>query len=206
MIKAVFFDFDGVLTREASGTASIVKYISRKTGIDEVQFNNEYRKFKPDLLLGKVTHEQIWDNLCDALNQKIPFQVLVDSFLNTELDHQIISLVRKIKAMGYKVGVITDNKIDRIKVISDLYKLDELFDMICVSAYQGLLKLGKEIFSEAAKNTGVYPSEAVFIDNNPENLIAPKELGMYVIHFDHDEREYAKLITQLDGVGVIIKG
>ena len=206
MIKAIFFDFDGVLTIEATGTTSIVNYVSTKTGIDKELFNKEYRKFNQDLLLGKVIHEQIWDDLCEALNQQIPFQVLVDSFLNTELDNRVISLVRRIKSMGYKVGMITDNKTDRIKAISDLHKLDELFDVICISASLGLSKSGKQIFLEATRKAGVSPLEAVFIDNSPENLIIPRDLGLSIIHFDHNERDYDKLIAQLEGVGVKIKG
>ena len=205
MIKVVFFDFDGVLTMEATGTTSIVNYVSVKTGVDEGLFEREYRKFNPDLLSGKVAHDQIWGDLCEALDRHIPFQVLVDSFLNTVLDTRIVSLAERIKSMGYKVGVITDNKSDRMEAISDLHRFEELFDVICVSATLGLTKSGKEIFLEAAREAGVSPEEAVFIDNSPKNLTAPRELGMSVIHFDHEKRDHDELIAQLEGVGIEIR-
>lgn len=202
MIKAVFFDFDGVITIEATGTSSIVNVISSKTGIDKDLFNKEYRKYNPDLLSGKVTHKEIWNTLCESLNRKIPYKILTDSFLNTALDSNIISLARRMKFIGYKVGMITDNKTDRIKVISELHKFDELFDVICVSASLGMSKTSKGIFLKACRDAEVSPEEAVFIDNNPKNLTAPKEIGIHVIHFDHDERDYDNLIKQLESIGI----
>ncbi|MBN2335421.1 HAD-IA family hydrolase [Candidatus Bathyarchaeota archaeon] len=205
MIKAVFFDFDGVLTVEATGATSIVNYVSKETGIEKELFENEYRRFNPGLLLGKTTHAQIWGDLCAALDHQIPYQVLVDSFLDTELDTRVISLAETMKSTRYKIGIITDNKADRMKAISDLHRLDELFDVICVSAALGHTKSGKEIFLEAAGKAGVSPEEAVFIDNSPENLTAPRALGMKVIHFDHDERDHGKLVAQLARLGIKIQ-
>ncbi|NOW05387.1 hypothetical protein [Clostridium beijerinckii] len=34
MIKAILFDFDGVLTADATGSLSICKYICKKTGLN----------------------------------------------------------------------------------------------------------------------------------------------------------------------------
>lgn len=203
MIKAVFFDFDGVLTLDATGTTSIVKYISARTGIDKELFNTEYRRFNKDLLLGVTTHDKIWGKLCYALNQEIPEQVLIDSFLNTPLDHKMFTLARELKSLGYKVGMITDNKADRIKAISDANSFDELFDVVSVSASVGLSKSGKEIFWDAIRKIGVDAEESLFIDNNPKNLVVPVELGMSIIQFDHDERDYDRLFDQLRREGVL---
>lgn len=202
MIRAVFFDFDGVLTLDATGTASIVNYITSKMDIDKEHFNKEYRKFNKDLLLGITTHDLIWEDLCQALNQEIPKKVLTDSFIHTSLDNQMIALAKGIKSQGYKVGMITDNKADRIKAISDQYNFDKLFDVISVSASVGLSKSGREIFWDAMGKVGVIAEECLFIDNNPQNLVIPKELGMSVIYFDHDKRDYSGLINQLHKEGV----
>ncbi len=204
MIKAVFFDFDGVLTIDATGTTSIVNYISEKTDIDKALFNTEYRKFNADLLMGYVTHEQIWGDLCNALNHEIPIQVLEDSFLDTELDLNMIELAKRIKSQGYKVGMITDNKTDRIKAISDKHVFDTIFDTVCVSASLGCSKSGKDIFKEALRKTDSVAGESVFIDNSPKNLEVPNKMGMKVIHFDHDKRDHEKLATQLKKLGIDI--
>lgn len=204
MIKAVFFDFDGVLTLDATGTTSIVNYISAKMDIDKESFNKEYRKFNKDLLLGITTHDLIWEDLCQALNREIPKIVLLDSFIHTHLDNQMIALAKGIKSQGYKLGMITDNKADRIKAISDQCNFDKLFDVISVSASVGSSKSGKEIFWDTMGKVGAKAEECIFIDNNPKNLLIPEELGMSVIHFDHDKRDYDRLVIQLHDEGVKI--
>ena len=44
MIKAVLFDFDGVLTTDATGSESICKYISIEAGIEYTLLLNTYRQ------------------------------------------------------------------------------------------------------------------------------------------------------------------
>ena len=202
MIKAVFFDFDGVLTLDATGTTSIVNYVTAKTGIDKESFNREYRKFNRDLLSGRTTHDLIWGDLCRAVNREISIKVLMDSYIHTPLDFQMIALARGIKSQGYRLGIITDNKADRIETISAKHRLDKLFDVISVSASVGSTKSGKEIFRDAMGKAGARAEECIFIDNNPRNLLIPEELGMSVIYFDHDKRDYDGLINQLHDGGV----
>ena len=42
MIKSILFDFDGVLTTDATGSLSICNYICNKTGLDIEIFEKEY--------------------------------------------------------------------------------------------------------------------------------------------------------------------
>ena len=76
MIKAVLFDYDGVLTTDKTGSYSICKYISSTANIDYELFSNEYRKYNEDLLIGKVKHEDIWKDLCKALGKEINIRYL----------------------------------------------------------------------------------------------------------------------------------
>ncbi len=54
MISTVFFDFDGVLTLDATGSKTTIDYICKKTGIEPTIFAWEYRKYGRDLLIGKI--------------------------------------------------------------------------------------------------------------------------------------------------------
>lgn len=46
--------------------------------------------------------------------------------------------------------------------------------------------------------------ECVFIDNQEKNLIIPKSIGMNTIYFNHDERNYKKLIKELKELSINI--
>jgi putative hydrolase of the HAD superfamily len=203
-MRAILFDFDGVLTTDATGSTSICNYISKKTGIDLDVFKKEYYKYNDDLLYGKTTHDNIWANLCRNLNTDINISVLYDSFIDTPIDGQMVAIAELLKEQNYKIGMITDNKKDRIKSIVKHYGWEKLFDVITVSAEVGSGKDNEEIFIQTIKALKLTADECVFIDNQEKNLLVPKKMGMSVIYFDHVKRDFSKLNQALIEIGVEI--
>ena len=196
MIKAILFDFDGVLTVDKTGSQSILNYISKATDIPFDALKTEYYKYNKQLLNGELTHREIWGDFCKNIGHDIEYSVLINSFRNTPLDCEMLGLVKALKA-DYKIGMITDNKCDRINEILSHYKLSDLFDTVSVSAEY---KSGKEstyIFSKTAEKLLVAPNECIFIDNTAKNLIAAKQIGMKTILFDDENRDIAHLKKQL---------
>jgi putative hydrolase of the HAD superfamily len=202
MIKAILFDFDGVLTTDSTGSQSICKYICKETGLDTEVFKKEYYKYNDDLLYGKINHGDIWEALCKELNTKINISILYKSFINTPIDSQMIALVYKLKKQSYKIGMVTDNKKDRIDDIVKYYDWNKTFDAITISADVGSGKDCNEIFEKIMKCFNVTPDECVFIDNQEKNLIIPKNMGMNVIYFDHEKRNYERLIQELKNLSI----
>ena len=204
MIKAILFDFDGVLTTDATGSQSICNYICKKAGINAEIFKKEYYKYNNDLLYGKINHENIWETLCTRLNRKIDINILYESFVNTPIDSQMMTLVDELKKQNYKIGMVTDNKKDRIDNIVKHYDWNKKFDAITISAEVGSGKDYDEIFVKTIEYLNVNADECVFIDNQEKNLISPKSMGMNVIHFDHIKRNYEKLIQELKNLSIIL--
>ncbi|CDM69358.1 HAD-superfamily hydrolase, subfamily IA,variant 3 [Clostridium bornimense] len=204
MVKAVLFDFDGVLTIDATGSYSICNYISKNTNIDKDLFQKEYYKYNEKLLYGKINHKDIWSRLCENLGQDIPFEILEDSFINTPIDTNMMKVVYRLKEEGYKIAMVTDNKKDRIDSVVNYYKLNEVFDTIIVSAEIGSGKKERDIFIQTIKKLQVEANECVFIDNNDKNLIAPKKMGMKVIYFDDYTRNMDDFLDELFKFGVKI--
>ncbi len=97
MIRAVLFDFDGVLTTDATGSLSICRYISEQSGLDPEQFQQEYYKYNADLLSGRTTHDRIWDRLCSGLHTHIGISLLYESFLHTPIDGKMLTLAEQLK-------------------------------------------------------------------------------------------------------------
>lgn len=204
MIKAVLFDFDGVLTTDATGSQSICNYISKKTGIDIELFKKEYYKYNDDLLYGNIQHKDIWDELCKGLNSQIDINILFDSFINTPIDNKMMELVEQLKEKNYKVGMVTDNKKDRINCIAQHYGWDKVFDTITISAEVGSGKDYTTIFEKTIECLKVNTDECVFIDNQEKNLIVPNSMGMKVIYFDHNERNHKELIQKFKELSINI--
>lgn len=193
MIKGLFFDFDGVLTLEKHGTPTMVSYIAEQTKMPPSIIEAAYRKYNRDLLLGNLTHRDMWQPFCAEIGRDVPYEVLERSFLNMTLDPRMLRYIRE-KKSSCLIGMITDNKADRIQAILTQYGLKELFDVVVISANVHSRKAEKRIFEEALRQSGLQAAECVFIDNTPANLIAPAEMGFTTIYFDDEKREYEKLI------------
>ncbi|MGI5959989.1 MAG: HAD family hydrolase [Massiliimalia sp.] len=203
MIKAVLFDFDGVLTTDATGSLSICKYITQVTGVGFSLFSDKYRGYNRDLLYGKKIHNEIWEELCQRVGMQIPYQILIDSFENTPIDEKMLELVHALKDCGYQVGMITDNKKDRIDCIVKHCGWEQLFDVIVVSADVGSGKEEDTIFRAALEKLNLPASQCVFIDNQQKNLTVPENMGMKTIYYDHETRNFQKLLKQLQEIGVL---
>lgn len=202
MVNTILFDFDGVLTLDATGSQSICNYICKETGVDKDLFKKEYKKYNNDLLYGKTKHEDIWEKICIGINKEISIEILYDSFINTPIDNEMYDLIKNIKNRNYKTGLITDNKKDRIDKITKYYSFYNIFDVITVSAEIGSGKDDEKIFRKAIQRLNVKSEGCIFIDNQEKNLIVPKEMGMETIYYNHEERNIVRLLKELGDLGI----
>lgn len=196
MIKAIFFDYDGVLTTDKTGSLTTNRYLSTVTGVEYETVRKAFATYNPDLLVGKVTHTDIWDAVCEAMHCKVDYSVLEDAFQSTPANDAMFALARRLKP-AYSLGIITDNKRDRIDSLKKSQGLDVLFNPIIVSAEFGSGKDSSAVFEYALRCVGIRPEESVFIDNNRENLVAPRALGMGTVFHDDKKNDVEKLITTL---------
>lgn len=201
MIKAILFDYDGVLTLDKTGALTTNRYLSKATGLQFDAVEKAFGVYNADLNLGRITYHDIWKAVCEDLQFDINISLLEQAFLSTPLNDELIALARKLKA-DYAVGIITDNKRDRIDCLRKAQGLDSLFDPIIVSAEQGESKQNAAIFQHALRYLGVEPAEVVFLDNTPSNLVAPRVLGMHTVFHDDVLNDVQGTIAKLGDLGV----
>ena len=196
MISAIFFDYDGVLTTDKTGSLTTNRYLSRMINVDYETVREVFSEYNHDLIVGKITHREIWGAVCKAMHRDIDFSLLELAFLSTPTNDPMFELVRKLKSK-YVLGIITDNKKDRIECLRKAQGLDALFNPIIVSSELGSGKDSAAVFEYALRCVDMKPDECVFIDNNPNNLIAPKALGIKVIFHDDETNDVGKLASSL---------
>jgi putative hydrolase of the HAD superfamily len=178
------------------------RYLSRRTGIELSKLQAAFRRFNDDLTLGRTTHAAVWADICADLGQTVGLDLLEDAFESTPLSEQMLAVARELRAR-YSVGIITDNKKDRIDALKRLHDLPRLFNPIVVSAEVGLGKHDARMFLGALQLLRVDPEECIFIDNSKDNLIAPNLIGMKTIYFDDEKRDFEALLTELRAHGAI---
>lgn len=199
MIKAILFDFDGVLTLDKTGSASIVNYISTKCNLPLDIVKTSYYKHNKALLNGTIVHKDMWSTFCNDIGQSIPYNILTESFKTTKIDEQMISFVKELKEK-YLVAMITDNKCDRMNTIVKMNKLSTYFDFIAVSASLHMNKGSQDIFDYTIKQLNVSANECAFINNTEKNLFVPTEMGMKTILFDDENRNFKGFKNKLDNL------
>jgi len=196
VIKAIFFDYDGVLTTDKTGSLTTNRYLSEASGLEFELVREAFASFNADLLIGKTTHTAIWDAVCDSIGRKLDISLLEQAFLSTPANDAMFALARKLRKR-YVVGIITDNKKDRLDCLRKSQQLDELFSPIIVSAEHKIGKQGPALFELALCELRIKPEEAIFVDNTPANLVAAKGLGLHT--YLHDDE-----VNDVEGLAAIL--
>lgn len=198
MTKYIFFDMDGVLTTDTTGSYTTAKFFADKFEIDFDELFQYTKPFDSDIDAGKLTVNEVWAKVAEKYNKEFKDEYIREAFLSTPIDAKMLEIVDKLKE-NYKVGIITDNSIERANAIFDKNGFREIFDTIIISGEVKSTKKSVEIFNIAAEKAGVECSECVFIDNNPNNAKVADEAGFKGIWFDDQARDYDKLWNEIVG-------
>lgn len=198
MLKAVFFDFDGVLTTDKYGSVSISKSLAKRTGLPADLIRKAYQKHNGGLLRGEIEHGQMWDAFCAGLGVDMPIEWLTEASRETPLDAGMLALVRELRGKGMVTGMITDNPASRVDEILELHGLRGLFDVVSVSGAIGSRKDQPEIFRRTLEAVNLPPEVCLFIDNTAANLTVPASMGMKTFFFDDEVRNMDALRETLE--------
>jgi putative hydrolase of the HAD superfamily len=201
MIQAVFFDFDGVLSPDATGTLTTCRYLAQATGIAFDDVRAAFEPYRADLARGKITRDATWPGVCAALGRDIPRELLTRAFESTPLDRAMFAFANSL-ARHRRIGIITDNPKDRMDVVRKTLWLDRVFAPIVVSAEEGCAKEDPAIFERALATARATAEQAVFIDNTAANLDVARALGMHGVFFDDEKRDLAALAREILALGV----
>jgi len=204
MIRFVFFDYDGVLTTDRTGSLTTCRYISAATGVPVEQVRRAFAVHQADLTLGRTTHERVWPDICARVGVPMPLGLLQEAFDSTPANVRMFDLARRVRS-SCGAGIITDNKSDRMQRLRKMQGLDDLFDPIVVSADVGASKESEAIFRHALTLAGVDAAESVFIDNDEANTARARMAGMHAIDFDdrvNDVDALAAVLQREFGVAV----
>lgn len=200
-IKAVFFDYDGVLTTDKTGSLTTNLHLSRTSGVEFPRIAAALGRHNEALTLGKTTYAQVWPDVCRDLGQELSIGLLYAAFDSTPLNASMFSLVRALKR-GHSLGIITDNKKERIDYLKPRQDLEALFCPIVVSSEVGASKKDRAIFDHALGCLSLRPAECVFIDNSRDNLVVPSALGFKTVFHDDGKNDVGALADALRAFGV----
>ncbi|AXE32133.1 haloacid dehalogenase [Chromobacterium phragmitis] len=196
-MEAVFFDFDGVLTTDKHGSDTTNRYLGEATGLGFAHVDQALERHNDALLLGRLTHADVWPEVCRELGQDIDYGLLDAAFRSTPMNKGVLALARRLR-VRVRLGIITDNKADRMDCLRRMHGLDAWFDPIVVSAEAGVSKAGAAIFEHACRLAGLRPAQCLLIDNSRRNLDTAAAAGLATLCHDDARNDMAALRGALE--------
>lgn len=187
-IKAIISDVGGVLVR--SGDTVLRRAWEERFGLGRGELAKLVYKIEPaDLAtIGMVKSESIWQDI------GVKFSLTSDEIENLNkdfyagyfLNQEFYVYMKKIRKK-YKTALLSNAWDNAREIYTDKYHLDDLFDLMIISAEVGMKKPNKNIFTYTFDLLGVRGDETIFIDDTFQNCRIAGKLGIHVITFTDTE-------------------
>jgi epoxide hydrolase-like predicted phosphatase len=197
-IKAFIFDFGGVLYRNPE-----LHWMRRWTSLlglnDDPVVNAllaepEESPYVMDLMLGKISEDDIWQiaadryHVSEAVARRIRRGVLSKKRKNLPMADFLAGLRPQ-----YKTAILSNASTNARQMFAEVMNIDQLVDIIIISAEEGLIKPDERIYNLALDRLGVSPDEVVFLDDRRVNVEAARRLGINAIQFHNTAQALADL-------------
>jgi putative hydrolase of the HAD superfamily len=200
MIRALITDFGGVLVR--TRTDAPRRALEAQLGLPPHTL--EERVFNGDLSQraqrGAISADAFWNQI--GLNLKLDGRLrpaeFRDRFFSADfLDDDLIALIRGVRP-AIKTGLISNAWGDARRGFVHTYSLADIFDVIVISAEEGVMKPDPRIYRAAIQRLGVQAAESIFVDDVLANVRGAQAVGMHGVHFQSTEQAQQE-IRQLLG-------
>lgn len=200
MIKAVIFDFGGVLMRTEDRNPRVqlaARLGMTYDGLNDLVFDSPsaIRAMKGEITAGEHWREvQKKLGMTDAEIE----QLQVEFWAGDVLDQGLVNLLRELRPI-YETMLLSNAWDDLRKMIEDVWQIDDAFDRMIISAEIGLAKPDLAIFQWVISQLGIEPSQAVFVDDFTHNVAGARAAGWQAIHFQSADQVLDELRTMLGG-------
>lgn len=189
-IQAVLFDYGMVL----SGPPDPAAWERMKAALDvaEKPFHETYWKYRHAYDLGDLNAPTYWSAVANTLDRQLTVDLLrklveADVDLWTQPNHDMIAWAAKLKAAGYKTGILSNLGDAMESGILDRFDWLGEFDHHTFSHRLGIAKPNVRVYGYAAEGLGVAPQHILFVDDREENVKAAREAGMTAVEYKgHD--------------------
>ena len=188
MIKAILFDWGGVLAKSDSTVAS--KKLAKKYNLDPLEIQKVMREKQDKFCLGHNSEQ--FAKVISKIFQ-IPDQEIIQALCEVK-SNEIFLFAKELKDKRYRLYLLSDQKEFKGEYLKNNYDLT-FFDGIYFSYELGVKKPSKEFFEIFIEKSKEIPKECVFIDDNTTNIETAKRLGINVILFKNLEQLKKELKT-----------
>lgn len=209
-IKAVISDFGGVLTtplvdsfaafQDESGVhpAALGRAMQRAADRD-----GAHPLF--ELECGRITESAFMAQLSEDLEYELGHQPELHRFREIyfralEPNPPMIDLMRELRESGYRMALLTNNVREWEPYWRSMLPVDEIFELVVDSGFEGVRKPDREIYERTVERLGdgITADACLFVDDVEVNVDAARALGMSAVHFRDSDQAIAEIHAELD--------
>jgi putative hydrolase of the HAD superfamily len=200
-VRAVFFDFGGVVARL---DRELLAAFERRHGLEQGSFLRALYTI-PEWKAVEVGEgsEDAWMEAAKRKLDEFAGRVLPEigeerTTMWRTLDEDVVELIRRLRPR-YGVGLLSNATYRLERELHDYHGIGDLFKVIVNSSRVGIAKPDARIYRLAAERMGVEPFACVHIDDLAHNVEGARQAGFQGIHHRGD---YAALERELQSLGV----
>lgn len=130
---------------------------------------------------GQITDEEFASAVCEEMGMALSFDQFSAGWqaIFVGLRPEVINVMNKLREQGHRVVVLSNtNRLHTYFWPGEYPQIGEAADKIYLSQEMGMRKPDVEIYQKLLEEEGFSASEAVFFDDNADNIKGAQQLGI----------------------------
>lgn len=195
MIKAIFFDFSGVIATNKLEDQIVA--FAKKAKVNAEKLTILEKENHDKMMLGKLSVKEFCSSVRSrfALKQdSMDLLLLWDKCYseNVRINTELLEKIKELKKMC-KIGLVA-NMFDTTAQFHQRQNIFFYFKPLVISCRVGLKKPESEILQRAVALTGeVKASECLIIDDKEEDLVVAKKIGIKTLKYENNKKLFKDL-------------
>jgi putative hydrolase of the HAD superfamily len=200
MIKALIFDFEGVIVRTEDYGSRHAWDERLGLPIGSVERAVRHSDLWIRAQLGRITDTTYWRGVAELLYMRGEsiLELRRDYFSSDRLNYRLLDYIRELRGAGYATALLCNESLrfeDRLCELG----LRDLFEPVVVSALIGVMKPDPTAYRVVLQELRVAPHEAVFVDDSLTYVRGAQAAGLHAILFRPETNLRDDLKPYLDG-------
>jgi putative hydrolase of the HAD superfamily len=180
-IRAVLFDFGGVLAEEGFGHGLEALAREQRLVVQDIVGEGMHAVYDSGFVLGRGTESDFWSLMRRRTGLRGEDAALTTKLLDGFVVRPwMLQLAARLRQQGYVTGILSDQTdwLDRLDERDHFFRL---FEPVYNSYYLGKGKRDPSLFADVAADLGLSPGAILFIDDNPGNVARAQAMGLQAI-------------------------
>lgn len=198
MIKAILFDYGGVLGNDSDAWEKEFVEIPLLTGLSPQKLSSIFEKHWPMLKIGSESVLSFWKDVSNQAPHKTTSTTLNHAYLtHISINNCVLSFAKDLKK-SFITGILSNETKQWMNAKIKIFSLRKVFNPIYCSAMVGIAKPDHRLFLHVLSDLSLNPNEITLIDNQTKNIEVASGLGFHTILYQNPAQLKKDLVSLLD--------